>query len=98
MDEFFKILGINTAVRMLPHFIRTIDSKRYHQINDLDKIYLEEVKKLPTKFPNMLYQSKNYSDLMERMQIEIEKNIKVRIEEGNLDLSKPWKMERTRVI
>lgn len=54
MDEFFKILGLNTSLRMLPHFMRTIDSKRHQLLNELDKIYLSEIKKLPVKYPNML--------------------------------------------
>lgn len=35
---------------------------------------------------------------MERMKLEIEKNIRTRIEEDKLDIKDKWKMDRTRVV
>ncbi|KRX11107.1 hypothetical protein PPERSA_05216 [Pseudocohnilembus persalinus] len=87
-DAFFRILGDNAAIRLLPLFIRTIDPKRYQLINSLDSIYMEKVRGLP----------KQYSDFMKRIIKEMEENIKIRIENKKLDLKIPYKMEKSRIL
>lgn len=82
-------VSLKSAYHIFPHFLRTISNDDLKE--ELNALFVDEMKKIPFKNSNIISQSKLYSDLFKSFIKEIESNIEYRIKNKILSLKKTVK-------
>jgi hypothetical protein len=88
-------VSLKSAYHIFPHYIRTVANDDFkEQLND---VFVRALKKVPSKYTNILSKCERYSDLFKFLLKEIEDNIEYRIKNAKLSIKKPIKRSKERL-
>jgi hypothetical protein len=98
-EEFLKLMkgvSLKSAYLVFPHFIRTMTNEDLKI--EINEIFVRALKKIPSKYDNLINKCENYSDLFKALLKELETNIEGRIRSKNLSIKKPVKRCKERLF